>query len=877
MDPSRPQPWAKTDPDSGSPALTVRDHCLIVGSVAEAILARLAPDAAGLAPPGTATIAALHDIGKISPGFQRKCPLVAQRYPAIPRAEDNHAKLGQGWIESLEQLRDSDRRSPAWALALGAHHGRYVPQAGAELIRYFREEVRAYPEIGELREALLDELSNCFGPLSTEPVGRHSAALHWLTGLVTFADWVGSNTDWFPLLGSGELRDVWTPDEARHAAEKAVGELGWHRSAVTAQLGFGDLFAPLSNGESLSPRPLQSVLIAAADRPGLYIVEAPMGMGKTEAALAAAYRRWNEGGERGLYFALPTQLTSNRIHNRIVEFLDKIVADADSVQALVHGNAWLFPDRIRALKPTHGRAEGDATDAHAWFASGRRALLAPFGTGTIDQALMAVMAAKHSALRLFALAGKAVVIDEVHSYDPYTSALVDQLVKHLLDVGCSVFVLSATLTARRRSELVTAAGATLPGEMPDDYPLITRVVRGETLAEPIRVVGESPVPVAVRLERRLPDAASTREEIADAAEAGACVLVIRNTVKSAQETYRHLKSLVRERSGIEIGLLHSRFTFLDRLCDETKWMKKLGRDGRERPKRGAILVATQVVEQSVDIDADLLVTDLAPVDLGIQRLGRLHRHARGWRPSGFEQPRCLILVPEVDWSGDEKSIKSALGPSAWVYPPFALYQAERLLANRESVVLPTGIRALLEASDVEPQNLPDGAQRFAEELLVKHRDMALSAARQGWLDAATLPDTEGTKTRWGAQRSGLVVLLAKAPIERGGRTTVVLADGTRYDVRPGEFCYPLAKSLHENAIRVPRYLVGGSVDGQSPWLRNHIEDAVAMVRSVDSLALVPLGAESATYEFIYSKELGLGYTKSERIPLPFEPEEDFWY
>jgi CRISPR-associated endonuclease/helicase Cas3 len=154
-------------------------------------------------------------------------------------------------------------------LALGAHHGRYVPQAGAELIRYFREEVRAYPEIGALREALLDELSNCFGPLSTEPVGRHSAALHWLTGLVTFADWVGSNTDWFPLLGPGELRDVWTPDEARHAAEKAVGELGWHRSAVTAQLGFGDLFAPLSNGESLSPRPLQSVLIAAADRPGL--------------------------------------------------------------------------------------------------------------------------------------------------------------------------------------------------------------------------------------------------------------------------------------------------------------------------------------------------------------------------------------------------------------------------------------------------------------------------------------------------------------------------------------------------------------------------------------------------------------------------------
>lgn len=868
--------WAKTDRDSGLPALTVRDHCLIVGSVAEAILSRLAPAAAGVAPSGASTVAALHDIGKISPGFQRKCALYVPLYPGIPRAEDNHAKLGQGWIESLDKLHSSDRRSPAWALTVGAHHGRYVQQAGAELLRYFREESRVYPEIEGMRQALLEELSTCLGPLPSKPLDRHSAALHWLTGLVTFADWIGSNEEWFPLLASGELRDVWTPVSARDAAEKAVGELGWHRSAVKPGLGFAALFALLPNGTALSPRPLQSVLIDSADRPGLYIVEAPMGMGKTEAALAAAYRRWNEGGERGLYFALPTQLTSNRIHNRIAEFLDRVVADADSVQALVHGNAWLFPDRIRPLQPTHARAKSDATDAHAWFASGRRALLAPFGTGTIDQALMAVMAAKHSALRLFALSGKAVVIDEVHSYDPYTSALVDQLVKHLLDVGCSVFVLSATLTARRRQELVEAAGAKLPPEMPDDYPLVTRVVRGEALADPIRIVGENPVPVEVEIERRQPEADSTWQEIADAAEAGACVLVIRNTVKSAQETYRHVKSLVRDGAGIETGLLHSRFTFLDRQSKEADWMQKLGRDGTSRPRRGAILVATQVVEQSVDIDADLLVTDLAPVDLLIQRLGRLHRHKRGRRPGGFARPQCRILIPEVDWAGDDKSIRSTLGPSAWVYPPFSLYQAERLLADRETVVLPTGIRGLLEASDAVPENLPEGARTFADSLLVKHRDMALSAARQGWLDAATLPDTEGTKTRWGAQRSGLVVLLAKAPVERDGSVTVVLADGRRHDVRPGEFSYPLAKSVHENAVRVPWYLVGASVAGQSPWLRNHIENAVAMVKSGDSFEILPLGSEGARYEFIYSPDIGLKGERSAQAEIA-EIYEDDWF
>lgn len=821
-------------------------------------------------------MAALHDIGKISPGFQRKCPECASRFTAIPRAEDNHARLGQAWIESMPELRGSDRRSPAWALAVGAHHGRYSPQAGAELIRYFKEESRAYPWIGDFRRRLFNELTAIFGPLASEGGERHSAALHWLTGFVTFADWIGSNTEWFALLESGELRDIWTAETARDKARRAVSDLGWHRTAVRSALHFGDLFSSLPDGSLLSPRPLQSALIDSVVGPGLYIVEAPMGMGKTEAALAAAYRRWHEGGERGLYFALPTQLTSNRIHHRITEFLDRVVADADSVQALVHGNAWLFPDRIRSLQPTHRNSGGDATDAHAWFASGRRALLAPFGAGTIDQALMSVMAAKHSALRLFALSGKAVVIDEVHSYDPYTSTLVDQLVKHLLAVGCSVFILSATLTARRRRELVAAAGAEIPSEMPDDYPLITRVKCGAAFAEPIRVPGEKSMPVAVTLEKRAPDDEATWHEIAEAAEAGACVLVIRNTVKSAQETYRGLKSLIRENRGIESGLLHSRFTFLDRQSNEANWMEKLGRDGSGRPKHGAILVATQVVEQSVDIDSDLLVTDLAPVDLLIQRLGRLHRHRRERRPAGFESPRCRILIPEVDWSGEEKAIKAALGPSAWVYPPFALFQAERLFGERNRIVLPDKIRELLEASDMAPGSMPEGARRFSVALLERDRDMALSAARQGWLDAATLPDVEGTKTRWGAQRSGLIVLLAEVPVERGGRTSLVLADGTEHSVRVGEFSYPLAKSLHENAIRVPWYLVSGAVGGQPTWFRNHIEDAVVMATEKTTTTLIdPFGAVLG-FLFRYSRQLGL---ESERIASNSELEsyEDFWF
>ncbi len=880
MQPTLADCWAKTDPATGFPALTVLDHCLVVGAVGEVILEWLAPSAKHLPFAGIVTVVAIHDIGKISPGFLWKCPLSKLADPRGMRHEGNHAKLGQAWLGTLTELRGADGRSPAWTLSVGAHHGGYHPSL-AELARDLRAEAESFPWAASLRRELLDRLVDGFGPIPCEELARDSARLHWLTGLVTFADWIGSNTDWFPLAPSGPLRHVWTPEQARRQAGESFASLGWHRREVKSGLGFGDLFEPLGDGSPLTPRPLQEALIAATDAPGLYIVEAPMGMGKTEAALAAAYRRWSEGGERGLYFALPTQLTSNRIHDRITGFLDRIVADRDSVQALVHGNAWLFPDRIRPLQPTHANADGDATDAHRWFASGRRALLAPFGTGTIDQALMAVMAAKHSALRLFALSGKAVVIDEVHSYDPYTSALVDRLVKCLLEVGCSVFVLSATLTARRRRELVAAAGAcvpeAMPEAMPEDYPLITRVKVGSPVAEPIRIGGETPRETTVRIERRSPGDPGALQAIADAAESGACVLVIRNTVRSAQETYLALKSLIRAERGIETGLIHSRFTFLDRQKNEGLWMERLGRDGKERPKYGAVLVATQVVEQSVDIDADLLVTDLAPVDLLIQRLGRLHRHRRESRPAGFETPTCWLWADDVDWTAGEKEIKASLGPSAWVYPPFALFQAERIFGTREALTLPTEIRSVLEESDRIPEDLPEGAATFAEALKVRDRDMALSAARQGWLDAALLPDVEGTKTRWGAQRSGFVVLLGERPVSVEGRKRIVPRKGDPIEIRPGEFSFPLAQSLHENAVRVPWYWVRSGVGDQPAWVSEHIEDAVIGIVSQVDLSVELPGCADHPYAFSYSSELGLSCETVSFDTGWTESEEDSWY
>lgn len=852
--------WAKTDPATGKPALTVRDHCLIVGAVAEAVLRALPPSCSAFSPAGAACLAALHDIGKISPGFLRKCALSG--FASIPGSqfcESNHAKVSQYYLGSLHGGRPFD-----WVLAAGGHHGKY-PGAKSRLPK-INEGGFGWP--GLLREELLQEIKAVFGELPSLNIPK-GPLVHWLTGFTTFSDWIGSDTRWFRLHESAPLANYETSESARNLAASAVAELGWQRREVRRDFSFGELFPGLE-----SPRPVQETLISAVDAPGLYILEAPMGVGKTEAALAACYRRWSEGGERGLYFALPTQLTSNRIHERVAAFLENVVADP-SILSLVHGNAWMHPDRLLVIAPTAADAEGSA-ELTDWYASGRKSLLAGFGTGTIDQAIMSCLPVKHSALRLFALSGKVVVIDEVHSYDPYTSALVDRTVKWMLEVGCTVIVLSATLSSARRKSLVSAAGADESGD-PSAYPLITKVPKGACHAESIPVA-ETDFPTS----RILIDRVSTASDdfwqgFADSAESGACVVIIRNTVALAQETYLRMKSLCRDR-GISFGLLHSRFPRFMRDENEGAWMEKLGKSNESRPS-GCILVATQIVEQSVDIDADLLVTDLAPIELILQRIGRLHRHQRT-RPAGFEQPRCVVLMPEVDWSQDLKTIRSALGPSAWVYPPFSLFQAERVISQLPdgTITLPRDIRPLVEEAFRIPGSIPNGAAAWRDELDRLTERMLNTAELSDPFHSPTENDKEGAKTRWSETPTALLVLLRRAP--NAASSHLDFLNGERVPILYAPFSYPLAMALHRNSVSVPRYLVRHAEAQQPTWLGNHIQGAVLAVVAEDGTACEPIGGDtSAPYLLHYREDLGLSHSRNDSAsPSSFlDPCEDNWF
>lgn len=746
-------------------------------------------------------------------------------------------------------------------MALGGHHGCYLCAEAKPTALPFAGSIGS-EVFDDLRLELLAILEKRFGPLPEPEEVPKGAKLHWFTGAMIFCDWIGSNTTWFPASDAAD-RAVKFEEIARSALE----EIGIHRTGVKSPLGFEDLFA-------LGPaRPLQEALIGSMDSPGLYIVEAPMGGGKTEAALAGAYRRWSEGNERGLFFAMPTQLTSNRIRDRVEDFFKRVVSE-DSALALAHGNAWLLENRIRSLQPQPAETPGEsdnAVEANAWFSDNRRAMLAPFGVGTIDQALMAVVPVKHSALRMFGLGGKVVVIDEVHSYDPFTSALVDRLVSWLIELGGTVIVLSATLTAARRASLVEAADGR-EEITPDAYPLLTKVATGNALAEHVRIDAQQGAEREVGIRRLPANEELWMDEVASVARNGACVLVIRNTVALAQESYRALKAHCTE-SGIEFGLIHSRFTQSEREKNETRWTGLLGREGSNRPENGAILVGTQVLEQSLDIDADLLVTDLAPTDLILQRIGRLHRHQRR-RPEGCEKPLCIILCPDVDWSAARSEVESALAPHRFIYPPFSLYMADQVWKDSTSICLPCGIRPVLEKSADSRGAHPPAIEEFREEMERKTERMRQAAWMNGIFKAPAAGDTEGAETRWNIQPSAWIVVLAKQPVRSGCRMELIFPDGTTNSFNESAFNFPLARALQLHAVRVPAYLVRGIP--RPCWLSNHLADAVLAVKD-DSNRLIPSPEAESPYAFAYSPETGFSFSKMQNNTGYNPKEDDSWY
>lgn len=784
--------WAKTTED-GLPGISVLHHMMNVGMVAENLtkhypylLERFNMNARE-----AALLAALHDIGKISQGFQVKCikwlEQSGMKEICTVQGWQNfqkiyHEKVSQFTVQNL-LLKEGMKTSSAihWAVAPGAHHG-YLHRPGERGLQEIAGMKNDEWEQERQRVArqLIETLT---GQLPTAEISRESPYLWWLAGLISVSDWIGSDETYFPVDQDLEL------EESKTRAQAAVEAIGFSIPEARTGLSFEQVF-------SFSPNNLQHEAVDTISEPGIYVIEAPMGTGKTEAALACAYRLICEGKAGGIYFALPTQATSNRIHLRVDDFIRKIWPDGLDTR-LIHANSWLMENLSQPTPAptTKGKESDDARAGRDWFASAKRALIAPFGVGTVDQALLAVVAAKHFFVRRFGLAGKVVILDEVHSYDFYTGTLIRVLCETLEKLGCTVILLSATLTPERRTALLGKSDA----PETNDYPLISgRQNNGAFITpRPAQAPAEKKVHVVfVENEYALHDA--WRQ-----ACNGACVLWICNTVSRAQSVYAKLEVLAQKQTeSPALGLLHSRFPHFRREELETYWMELLGKDSKNR--RGCVLVSTQIVEQSVDLDADLLITELAPTDMLLQRIGRLWRHPRGKRPA--ERAECWIIEETATLDElramNKENIRKTLGAKAWVYAPYVLLRSLEIWSarDRQDITIPTEIRSLLKETYDDRDEKAEGWRAWKQEILGNEFARKKIAEMNANIWSPLLDDQEGVQTRV----STVVTVQLILATERKSKQLALL-NCEQANLSGDKFLLDTARALHRNLVKIPKY------------------------------------------------------------------------
>lgn len=833
--------WAKTTAD-GKPGITVFNHMVNVGNVARyigeispSLLTRFA-----LRTPEIGALAALHDLGKISPGFQRKCEawleengltIIARNCCWDTAAEPDHGKISHSSIQDFLTQQGIPRRVAKYlATVLGGHHGRikFLPNDRGIRLAPTDNEAGGI-NWGQERLACARKIWECFKVEgSLETLDDENPALWWLAGLTSVADWIGSDEQFFPA-------DVMSnADDAHFVARNALETIGFTLPVIKRDLSFEQLFG-------FPPNAMQIKTLAAVTGPGVYVVEAPMGMGKTEAALGAAYQLLDCGKASGIYFALPTQATSNRIHLRMNDFLQQISPDITQSR-LIHGNSWLLNENLEyrpSVTVSKEKSADDARNGRDWFASAKRALLAPYGVGTVDQALLGVVAAKHFFVRHFALAGKVVILDEVHSYDLYTGTLIDKLITTLEGLGCTVIVLSATLTGKRREQIL-ASGADEELEQP--YPLIS----GRTEGEPFDPVSASPPQSrTITIDFKTADAAI--EEALALAPLGGAVLWICNTVDAAQSCFKLFKERVK--NEFPLGLLHSRFPFWQREMLENTWMERFGKAGETRC--GSILVSTQVVEQSVDLDADLLITELAPTDMLLQRLGRLWRHERQNRP--VTSPRVCIMEESLSLEDFEmltpEKIKKRLGSKAFVYDPYILLRSLEVWRGRTEISLPSDIRDAIEATYLEREDEPESWQELFFENEANSMAYRQKANMSSNIWQAALDDREGVQTRLNEMPT-IAMILCRSMTDREAQ----FVDGTSAAFSGDDFVFATAKAIHRNLVKVPEYCFSSVVPNAA--MEKYLFGSQC-VGIVDAQGDVKVDGLKDKYRLHYSVELGL--------------------
>lgn len=845
--------WGKTSRTNGAyhPALF---HMLDVAHVATALLSTrasprwrlrladtLGADAAGLRH-WLPWVLGLHDIGKVSVPFQIKDEAQRDRLGSLGfdfggwRQQDNahHTVVGQvcasGAGAAVLGLPE-DRLGRAICVMIGGHHGAFcdaekLVDVGAALRH------REPADWAALRRATADALRMALDarlPAAPPSPANVSAAAMLLCGFTILCDWLGSDETYFSAEPDMELASY--VDASRKRAEAAVRTAGlWSPVRSDAGVTFHELFPELR-----PVRPLQaaidSIPSALLSQPCLVVLEAPTGEGKTEAALALAHRLAQEQGTDEMYYALPTTATSNQMFTRVQHHLRDRLGLGAQVK-LVHGQAFLVEDDLR-LEPLKGDADADAASLE-WFGPRKKALLAPFGVGTIDQTELGALNVRHNALRLAGLAGKVVILDEVHAYDAYMTTVVERLLRWLAATRTSVILLSATLPQAQRRVLAQAYAGKQGADAPVSYPGLWVVgAAGKYSDAPPAYQPERSIELSW-LQVSDDDAHEKARWLASAVADGGCACWITNTVERAQRLYEAVAGMA---GDADLMLLHARFPLAKRQELEERLATLYGPRG-SRPARG-IVIGTQVLEQSLDLDFDVMVSDLAPVDLLLQRSGRLHRHRQHDACRPPQHARARLWVNRL--LGDDGLLLSRADCA--VYDEYILRRSWGVLDGRTEIVLPRDYRTLVEHVYSESPPATGSPLSASWDALLRKRAIAQGEA---WLRLMPEPDPDGlacqplqplqyvedefgvqwitAKTRLGEESVGVIAL------ERRGEKALLPGSERWLDINQAASREDQL-TLLRHGLRVSQQTVASALKdsrrnrpalfGESPLLRDH--------------------------------------------------------
>lgn len=728
--------WGKADRVEGEPPTwhPVPYHCLDVAAVGQLLLERhprLAPYLAGRLGVDPAWLRswavfflALHDIGKLTEAFQGQLP---ELFYALQGRECRksrgmrHDSLGYLlWQETLQEAVPSGDRYwrealAQWARTATGHHGQ-PPRDGSFFVDNYctRRDLAAVSEMASDFVSLLlpdpTPLAN-----TRDFHGRLREVSWWLAGWSVLCDWLGSNRGYFPYQPDAMHLAVYWREHAMPGAERILAATELMPASAAPVQSIQHLFPHIAE-----PRPLQALASTLPLSPGpqLFVIEDLTGAGKTEAAFVLAHRLLAARVAEGVYVALPTMATANAMYQRTkVMYRELFLAGSTPSLVLAHGAAHLAEAFTETVAPpvatadlSYDGVESASGHCNAWLADNRKkSLLAQVGVGTIDQALLAVLSNRHQAMRLLGLLGKVLVVDEVHACDAYMQAVLEVLLRCHAQAGGSAILLSATLPREQRQTLVAAYAEGLRIDEPilsrDAYPLLTHVTPEVTKEEAIPVLASGSRELGFAL---MANADSVVDWIIERATAGDCVCWVRNTVVDAMEAFETLSGRL---AGEKLHLFHARFSLCDRLRIETDALRLFGREGSAGNRRGQVLVATQVVEQSLDLDFDCMVSDLAPIDLLLQRAGRLHRHARPGRTGGAV---LRVLGPEPTEDAPDGWLATVLPHAVPVYPNHGrLWLTAQIIHQRRLICLPEEARLFIEAvyAPEAQATIPSGLER----------------------------------------------------------------------------------------------------------------------------------------------------------------------